>query len=84
MYLNGTIIKVPIWYLLVVNMEWLKKIRKAKKLTQEQTAKLAGITRTYYLRIENGDRGKRLPFKTAKQIANALDFPVEKFNQEEI
>lgn len=48
---------------------WL--IEKRGNLTQEQVAKLAGISRSAYSNIENG-RG--LSVKLAKQIAKALHF----------
>lgn len=32
----------------------LKELRKEKKLTQREMAKLCGITRLYYTNIENG------------------------------
>lgn len=49
---------------------WLLAQRHEKGLTQEQVAEQAGITRSYYTRIENGDH--KVPVETAKRIAAAL------------
>ena len=54
--------------------EWLRKIRKQKKLTQNEVAKRAGISGNYYSCIETGARGNPLPVDTAKKIAESLDF----------
>lgn len=56
---------------------WLIEIRG--KLTQEQVAKLAGISRSAYSNIENG-RG--LSVKLAKKIAAALHFDWNLFFEE--
>lgn len=48
---------------------WL--IKKRGKLTQEQVALLAGISRSAYSNVENG-RG--LSVRLAKKIASALKF----------
>lgn len=37
-------------------MDWLKKLRIEKKLTHDEVAVLAGMTRAYYSMIENGVR----------------------------
>ncbi|MBM7572558.1 helix-turn-helix domain-containing protein [Aquibacillus albus] len=58
--------------------EWLIKLRKTKKLTQEQVARLSFIDRGYYSQIENG---KRNPGPTiASNIAKVLGIdPMEFF-----
>ena len=63
--------------------KWLQNIRKEKRMTQEATAILAGISRAYYTNIENGIRGEALPVETAKKIATALDFDWIKFYEDE-
>ena len=57
--------------------DWLKKVRKEKGLTQEDCAKLCGITRQYYNQIETGARGLRV--STAKRLAEALGVDWTKF-----
>ena len=52
-------------------MENMKKLRKAKKLTQKDLGKLVGISEAQISLIENG---KRFPsFETLLKIAEALD-----------
>lgn len=53
----------------------LLKLRKDKKLTQEQLANLAGIKRNYYGLIENGIRTPSLD--VAIKIAVALNKSLE-------
>lgn len=53
---------------------WLRNIRKERRLTQNEMAKRVGFARTYYTRIECGTRGSNLPIRTAKTIANVLGF----------
>jgi transcriptional regulator with XRE-family HTH domain len=51
-------------------------------MTQEQVAKKAGFSRTYYTRIEEDVRGQNLPVKTAKAIAPALNFDWQRFYED--
>lgn len=52
--------------------DWLKKMRIAKGLTQEDVASKAFINRAFYSQIENG---KRKPsFDVARNIADVLGF----------
>jgi len=53
----------------------LLKLRKEKKLTQEQLANLAGIKRNYYGLIENGLRNPSLD--VAIKVAIALNESLE-------
>lgn len=57
--------------------KWLVDIRG--KLTQEQVAQLAGISRSAYSNVEHG-RG--LSVRLAKKIANALHFDWNLFFEE--
>ena len=41
----------------------LQELRKEKKLTQEQTAKILTITKEYLSMLENGDRNPSDPLK---------------------
>lgn len=52
--------------------DWLKKYRLQRHLTQEETAKLSGISRSYYTHIEHGTKTPTVD--VAKKIAKALKF----------
>lgn len=51
---------------------WLKSIREKKGLTQEEVAKMVGISRSTYGHIESGERG--VTVTNAKKIASILEF----------
>lgn len=51
---------------------WLKEYRMQRHLTQEETAKLSGISRSYYTHIEHG--AKTPTVDVAKKIAKTLRF----------
>lgn len=51
---------------------WLKKLRHKSNLTQEQLAKMVGISRTMVTEIENGNANPSV--KVAKKIAAVLGF----------
>ena len=55
-------------------MDWLEKLRKEKRMSQERVASECGISRQYYSFIESGERGAKLPVPTAKKIASVLGF----------
>lgn len=59
----------------------LTKVRKEMNLTQEELAKLAGISRTMMCNIERGEALPSLP--VAHRIAKTLKKPIEPlfFNQ---
>jgi transcriptional regulator with XRE-family HTH domain len=50
--------------------ERIKKLRKAKGITQEQLAELAGLNRTHLYRLETGKQSMTL--RTLKLVADAL------------
>ena len=54
----------------IVNNALLKRLRKEKKLTQEQLAVKTGLARSYITRIELGDLEPSLT--TLKRIAKVL------------
>ncbi|MGA2918704.1 helix-turn-helix domain-containing protein [Methanoregula sp.] len=57
----------------------LQEERKAKKISQEKLAKLAGLDRTFISLIENGKRSPT--FSTILKICSALDIaPSELFS----
>jgi len=51
---------------------WLIQKRNEKNLTQEETAKLSSISRSYYTHIEKGTKTPTV--KVAQRIANTLGF----------
>ena len=59
---------------------WLKKLRHESNLTQEQLAKMVGISRTMVTEIENGNANPSV--KVAKKIAAVLDFNWTRFYDE--
>ena len=63
--------------------KWLKEIREKKGLSQYQVAEQARLSQSYYAGIESGDRGHKLPVKTAKRIANVLGFNWTRFYETE-
>jgi len=52
----------------------IKKIRKAKGITQEELAELSGLNRTHLYRLESGRQSMTL--RTLKLIADALEVRV--------
>ena len=57
---------------------WLKKLRhESHNLTQEQLAKMVGISRTMITEIENGNANPSV--KVAKKIAAVLEFDWTRF-----
>lgn len=59
---------------------WLIKLRKKYGLSQYELADLLGISRSYYSLIETGSRDPG--GKTAKKIADLLDFDMALFYEE--
>ena len=57
--------------------EWLKKLRKAKKLTQVELASEMGISQHYYCAIENGVKKQELTLSMANKISEVLNVPLE-------
>ncbi|MEA4920656.1 MAG: helix-turn-helix transcriptional regulator [Clostridiaceae bacterium] len=62
-------------------MAWLKELRNDEKLTAEDVAIAAGITRSGYTNIENGKR--RPSVEAAKKIAAVLGFSWTRFFESE-
>lgn len=62
---------------------WLKKLRnKSNNMTQEQLAKIVGISRTMITEIENGNANPSV--EVAKKIAAVLGFDWTLFYQNEV
>lgn len=60
--------------------DWLKKIRENAGYTQGGIAADAKISKSYYEKIESGDRG--VPVDTAKKIASVLGFDWQLFYED--
>jgi len=60
---------------------WLKELRRKSNLTQEQLAKMVGISRTMITEIENGNANPSV--KVAKKIAAVLGFDWTRFYEDE-
>lgn len=61
--------------------QWLKELRQRNNLTQEQLAKMVGISRTMITEIENGKANPSV--EVAKKIAAVLCFNWTKFFEDE-
>lgn len=61
--------------------KWLKKMRIAKNMTMKNVASSAGISECFYSQIESGKRNPAV--NVAKTIAKTLEFPWEKFFEED-
>jgi len=60
-------------------MNKVRKLREAQGLTQQQLAKLAGVTQPYLHDLEKGNRGARP--ETWARIAEALGVKVEELRE---
>jgi putative transcriptional regulator len=61
---------------------WLKKLRhESHNLTQEQLAKMVGISRTMITEIENGNANPSV--EVAKKIASVMGFNWTRFYEDE-
>ena len=61
--------------------QWLKQIRKKKKMTHGDVSKECGFSRTLYTLVENGLR--RPSVENAKRIASVLGFDWTRFYEDE-
>jgi len=62
--------------------QWLKELRqRSNNLTQEQLAKMVGISRTMITEIENGNANPSV--EVAKKIATVLGFDWVRFFEDE-
>lgn len=59
----------------VMYLKEIKNSRKKKGITQEQLAKLTGLSRNTIINFENDKRNPRV--KDLRKIANALSVPIE-------
>ena len=63
-------------------MDWLKDLRTASKMTQEEVAAIAGVNRATYTKIEIGRQKPSVSL--AKRLGAALSFDWTRFYTEEI
>lgn len=61
---------------------WLKQFRLIKGLTQEEVAKISGISRSYYADVERGVANAG--GGAAKRIADALGFDMALFFEDKL
>ncbi len=59
---------------------WMKELRKSRKLTQKELAEIVNVSRTLITEIENGKADPSV--KTAKAIAKELEFDWTEFFKE--
>ena len=62
---------------------WLRKARKARKVSAAEMADAVGYTETGYYRIETGERQERLELETAAKIGEKLDMTLDEILAEE-
>ena len=63
--------------------EYLKTLRENAKMTQDDTAQKIGISRAYYVRIENGERQKDLDLSFVVRLAGLFDVSVDWIAEQE-
>ena len=63
--------------------EYLKQLRERANMTQEFAAQYLGISRAYYVRIENGERQKNLDLSLVTKLAELFDVSVEWIAEQE-
>ena len=62
---------------------YLIKIRTAKGISKRKVAREAGLSYQNYIRIENGERGKKVSFLIIGRIAKALDVSLDELYKSE-
>ncbi len=67
------------YYTLVRNN--IKKLRKEKKMTQQNLADMTDLSREYVCDIENEKRNKHFTIAVLGRIADALQVPITEFFQ---
>lgn len=58
--------------------EWLKDLRKSKKLSQTKVAIQFNMSQNAYSKLESGDRQADLNLSTAAKIADYFDIPLSR------
>ena len=63
--------------------KYLKILRENAKMTQDEAAQKIGISRAYYVRIENGERQKDLDLSFVVRLAGLFDVSVDWIAEQE-
>lgn len=64
--------------------EFLRDLRKERKLSQDEIAKRMGLTQSFYSMIETGERVERMSLETAMKLANELGIDSGDFIEREM
>lgn len=56
---------------------WLKQLRESSGMTQLDVSEALKISRTYYLRIENGQRKKSIDLSTLTELSKIFRVPID-------
>ena len=62
---------------------YLKNLRDSSKLSQNEVADSLGVSRTYYLRIENGERQKDLDLSILIKLSKLFNVSIDYIISEE-
>lgn len=57
--------------------KYLKMLRENAKMTQDEVAQKIGISRAYYVRIENGERQKDLDLSIVVRLSELFGVSVD-------
>lgn len=63
---------------------YLKRLRKAKGLSQKDIAKALGLKQSTYDNIENGEQQKNIKLSTLEKLADALNIPLNALISKEL
>lgn len=64
--------------------EFLRDLRKERKLSQDDIAKRVGLTQSFYSMIETGERVERMAIEMAIKFANVLGIDSADFIKREM
>lgn len=64
--------------------EFLRDLRKERKLSQDDIAKRMGLTQSFYSMIETGERVERMNLEMAIKLANVLEIDSGDFIEREM
>lgn len=64
--------------------EFLRDLRKERKLSQNDIAKRMGLTQSFYSMIETGERVERMNLEMAIKLANVLEIDSGDFIEREM
>lgn len=64
--------------------EFLRDLRKERKLSQDEISKRMGLTQSFYSMIETGERVERMNLDMAVKLANTLEIEPGEFIKYEL